>query len=50
MLSISEVKELIEDKNLSNKEAGVIRDTCQGLVELAFELLRENKQCLGSEK
>ena len=50
MLSISEVKELIEDKNISDKEAEVIRDTCQGLVELAFELLRKNKQYLHVEK
>ena len=46
MLSISEAKELIEDENVSDKEVEVIRDTCQGLVELAFELIRENKQYL----
>ena len=50
MLSISEVKALIEDKSISDKEAEIIRDTCQGLVELAFELLRKNKKYLGVEE
>lgn len=44
MLSLPEIKNLIDDQKISDKEAGVIRDAFQGLVELAFEILKSNKK------
>ena len=44
MLSILEIKNLINDQTISDKEAGIIRDASQGLVELAFEIIKSNKK------
>ena len=38
MLSIKEVKKLIGDEEISDKEAEIIRSTCYGLAELALEI------------
>ena len=43
MLSIPKVQQLIDDENISDKEAEAIRDTCQGLVELTFEVMKDKK-------
>lgn len=37
MLSIERVKELLEDKTISDEEAEKIRDACYEFVELALE-------------
>jgi hypothetical protein len=50
MLSIPEIKKLMEDETISDKEAVVIRDACQGLVELAFELIKKNRSIIGAVK
>lgn len=39
MLSIIQIKKLLNDPSISDKEASQIRDACQGIVELAFESL-----------
>ncbi len=33
----------MESPNMSDKEAEAIRDTCQGLVELTFEMVKNKK-------
>ena len=43
MLSIPEIKKLMESPDMPDKEAEAIRDTCQGLVELAFEMVKNKK-------
>ena len=37
MLSIKQVKELLKDKDISDKEAEKIRDACYEFVELALD-------------
>jgi len=37
MLSVKKVKELLKDKNTTEKEAEEIRDGCRNLAEVIFE-------------
>ncbi|MBI2057940.1 MAG: hypothetical protein HYT63_03075 [Candidatus Yanofskybacteria bacterium] len=43
MLSILEVKKLMESPDMPDREAEAIRDTCQGLVEFALEVVKNKK-------
>lgn len=43
MLSIEDVKKILKDKNLSDKEAEEIRDGCRNLAEIIFESYQEKK-------
>ncbi len=45
MLSIHEVKELLDDKTISDKEAEEIRDACHALASLIYDTWRiKNKR------
>ena len=44
MLSIKKVKELLEDKNISDEEAEKIRDACYEFVELALDKYLSDKK------
>lgn len=38
MLNLKEIKELIDDKSISDEKAKEIREACYGLADLALEV------------
>jgi hypothetical protein len=44
MLSVEQVKKLLNNPRLSDKEVEVIRDDLYGLAQIIFEKLKEDKK------
>jgi len=44
MLSIKQVKQILKDKNISDKDAEMIRDECRELAEIIFEKWQQDKK------
>jgi len=50
MLSVKKVKELLKDKNTTEKEAEEVRDGCRNLAEVIFEHYQNEKNKNSNKK